>query len=294
MKNIMRLVAIVFVLGAFAWRVSAQVDTGAIIGNVRDSTGAAVPGVTVTAVSEGTGISHPAVTDSAGEYDLSPLPLGYYTLTFARNGFKTSVQRHMEVTIQAQLKVNVTLQVGAVSQSVQVRLFGYAVAGYPDVFYAATGRITPINNLPLNRRNATFLAQLAPGVNFHPARYARSARPAAPLAPTALGRTENDYLLDGLDNYSYIGDLVNQTQYALTARLTRCAITVADRATTRLIRPLCRSHSEYLHQVRNQPFTWRSVGVPAQRRLRCRGLLCHHRQAGVPLQPVRWYVRRAH
>lgn len=63
-----------------------QVDTGAIVGSVQDSTGAAIPGATVTAKDEGTGIEHKATSDAAGEYTISPLPLGFYTLTFERQG----------------------------------------------------------------------------------------------------------------------------------------------------------------------------------------------------------------
>jgi hypothetical protein len=190
-----------------------QVDTGAIVGNVQDPTGAAIPGVTVTATSEGTGIKHTAVTDSAGEYTLSPLPLGYYILSFGRQGFKTSVQSHIEVTIQAQLKVNTTLQVGAVSQNVQVS----AATPLLDTQTSSMQQLVetrPIIDLPLNRRNATFLAQLSPGVTF--AQHdTRGLQASGSFSANGMDRTENDYLLDGLDNYSYIGDLVNQTQYAL-------------------------------------------------------------------------------
>ncbi len=190
-----------------------QVDTGAIVGDIQDSTGAAIPGVAVTATNEGTGIKHSASSDSAGEYTLSPLSLGFYTLTFERQGFKTTVQRHVEVTIQAQLKVNATLNVGAVSQSVQVS----AVPALLDTQTSSMQQLVetaPINNLPLNRRNATFLAQLSPGVTF--AQHdTRGLQASGSFSANGLDRTENDYLLDGLDNYSYIGDLVNQTQYAL-------------------------------------------------------------------------------
>ncbi len=201
------------VLLGFAKASFGQVDTGAIVGSVEDSTGAAVPGVTVTATHEGTGIKHSASTDSSGEYTLSPLPLGFYTLTFERQGFKTSIQRHVEVTIQAQLKVNVALQLGTVSQSVQVS----AVTPLLDTQTSSMQQLVetaPINNLPLNRRNATFLAQLSPGVTF--AQHdTRGLQASGSFSANGLDRTENDYLLDGLDNYSYIGDLVNQTQYAL-------------------------------------------------------------------------------
>jgi Carboxypeptidase regulatory-like domain/TonB-dependent Receptor Plug Domain/TonB dependent receptor len=191
----------------------AQVDTGAIVGDVQDSTGAAIPGAAVTATSEGTGVKHTAVTDSAGEFILSPLSLGFYTLTFERQGFKTSVQRHIEVTIQAQLKVNVALQVGAVSQSVQVTSATPVLETQTSSMQQLVGTRS-IVDLPLNRRNATFLAQLSPGVTF--AQHdTRGLQASGSFSANGMDRTENDYLLDGLDNYSYIGDLVNQTQYAL-------------------------------------------------------------------------------
>jgi Carboxypeptidase regulatory-like domain/TonB-dependent Receptor Plug Domain len=190
-----------------------QVDTGAILGSVQDSTGATIPGATVTATNEGTGIRHSAISDAAGEYAISPLPLGFYTLTFERQGFKTSEQQHIEVTIQSQLKVNATLEVGAVSQSVQVT----AATPLLETQTSSMQQLVDtraISNLPLNRRNATFLAQLSPGVTF--AQHdTRGLQASGSFSANGLDRTQNDYLLDGLDNYSYIGDLVNQTQYAL-------------------------------------------------------------------------------
>ncbi len=193
--------------------IRGQVDTGAIVGSVQDSTGAAIPGATVTATNEGTGIQHTATSDAAGEYTISPLQLGSYTLTFERQGFKTSVQQHIEVTIQSQLKVNVTLQVGAVNQSVQVSAATPLLETQTSSMQQLVGT-RPIIDLPLNRRNATFLAQLSPGVTF--AQHdTRGLQASGSFSANGLDRTQNDYLLDGLDNYSYIGDLVNQTQYAL-------------------------------------------------------------------------------
>jgi hypothetical protein len=143
----------------------AQVDTGAIVGNVQDSAGAAIAGASVTAANEGMDIKHSATTDAAGEYAISPLPIGYYTLAFERQGFQTSVQRHIEVTIQSQLKVDVALQVGAVSQSVQVGAAPPLLETQNSSMQQLVGTRT-INNLPLNRRNAVLLAQLSPSVTF--------------------------------------------------------------------------------------------------------------------------------
>src|SRR6185437_15968497 len=190
-----------------------QVDTGAIVGSVQDSTGAAIPGATVTAKNEGTGIEHKATSDPAGEYTISPLSLGLYTLTFERQGFKTTVQRHIEVTIQSHLKVNAAMQVGAVNQSVQVS----ATTPLLETQTSSVQQLVQtraINDLPLNRRNATFLAQLSPGVSF--AQHdSRGLQTSGSFTANGFGRTENDYLLDGIDNNAYIGDLVNQTQYAI-------------------------------------------------------------------------------
>src|ERR1700727_1006516 len=79
----------------------AQVDTGAIVGTVQDSAGANIPDATVTVTEEGTGRKRPAQTGQDGSYIISPLKLGTYTLTAEKQGFKTSVQDHIQVTIQS-------------------------------------------------------------------------------------------------------------------------------------------------------------------------------------------------
>jgi Carboxypeptidase regulatory-like domain/TonB dependent receptor-like, beta-barrel/TonB-dependent Receptor Plug Domain len=205
--------ATVAVMLAFSPRASAQVDTGAIVGQVSDSTGALIPGAKVTATEVNTGIAHTTTTDGNGEYTLSPLKIGEYNLSVTKQGFKELSQHNIEVTIQSRLKVNATLEPGAVTQ-------GVVVTGVAPLLETQTSSVQQlvserqINDLPLNGRNASFLAQLSPGVTF--AQHdSRGLQASGSFSANGFGRTENDYLLDGMDNNAYIGDLVNQTQYAI-------------------------------------------------------------------------------
>ncbi|HEV2323320.1 MAG TPA: TonB-dependent receptor [Terracidiphilus sp.] len=194
-------------------RATAQVDTGSIVGQVSDQTGAVITGAKVTAIEVSTGIAHTTTTGSNGEYILSPLKIGLYNLTVTRQGFRDLVQKNIEVTIQSRLKVDATLQPGSVTQ-------GVVVTAAPPLLETQTSSLQQlvdtraINDLPLNRRNATFLAQLSPGVTF--AQHdSRGLQASGSFSANGFGRTENDYLLDGIDNNAYIGDLVNQTEYAI-------------------------------------------------------------------------------
>ncbi len=191
----------------------AQVDTGGILGQVSDAAGARVPGAQVTVKEEATGITHTVTTDADGSYSLSPLKLGFYTLTVAKPGFKESVQQHIEVTIQSRLEVNPTLQIGEVTDSVQVT----TAASILETQSSSVQQLVDtraINDLPLNRRNAAFLAQLSPGVTIAQ-NDSRGLQASGSFTANGLSRTENNYMLDGMDNNSEIADLVSQTQYVL-------------------------------------------------------------------------------
>src|ERR1700677_2966122 len=109
---------------AFGARGNAQVDTGAIVGNVTDSGGAVIPGASVTIAEEGTGLTEAQTTGADGGFSFTPVKIGNYTLTVAKAGFKTSVQKHIEVTVQGHLEINPKLQVGEVAQRVEVNSSG--------------------------------------------------------------------------------------------------------------------------------------------------------------------------
>lgn len=212
-RSILRLVfAIVFVAGV-SQPLLAQVDTGSIVGAVADNSGGRIPGAKVTVTEESTGVTTSVTTDNDGSYILSPLKLGHYTLSVVKEGFKTTTQQHIEVTIQARLEINPTLEVGAVSENVQVSSETPILETQSSSIQQLVETRT-INDLPLNRRNASFLAQLSPGVTFAQ-NDGRNLQQSGSFTANGMSRTQNDYLLDGMDNNAAIGDLVNQAQYVV-------------------------------------------------------------------------------
>ncbi|MGD1081470.1 MAG: carboxypeptidase regulatory-like domain-containing protein [Candidatus Sulfotelmatobacter sp.] len=99
---------------------TAQSDRGSIAGSVLDTTGAAVAGASVTLKSVETGSIYRTVSSSSGGYRMSDLAIGRYDITVELNGFKTSVQKGVEVQINTVASLNVTLQLGDVKQEVTV------------------------------------------------------------------------------------------------------------------------------------------------------------------------------
>jgi len=94
--------------------------TGAITGTVTDPADAIIPGASVVATSTGTNVSTSRTSSGAGDYSITPLTPGEYTLTVKAPGFKTFVQEHITVNALNTVAVNVKLTVGALDQTVTV------------------------------------------------------------------------------------------------------------------------------------------------------------------------------
>ena len=192
---------------------TAQVDTGSITGTVRDSSGAVVSGARVTLTNEGTGASLSTQSGADGIYDFSPVRIGSYKLEVTATGFKKEVQNHITVDVSARVLQNFQLQLGAVSETVEVT----SAAPVLQSQDASVGQVVDertINNVPLNGRNFTFLAQLAAGVNTP---QADTRGNAASGAFTANGNrpAQNNYMLDGIDNNSDTVDFLNGTNFVV-------------------------------------------------------------------------------
>ena len=94
---------------------AAQTTAGSIVGTVTDTTGSIVPNAAVTVTNEGTGITFSATTDTAGNYVVTPIPVGRYTVTVETKGFKKAVRAGIIVNVQDRIGVNVVLEVGEIS-----------------------------------------------------------------------------------------------------------------------------------------------------------------------------------
>src|SRR4030095_11299520 len=98
----------------------AQFDSPQISGVVQDTTGAVLPGVDVTLVNVGTRIERQAVTNEAGLYTFANVPVGEYRITAMLSGFKPITKSNVQVNAGLNIRVDVSLEVGALTETVQV------------------------------------------------------------------------------------------------------------------------------------------------------------------------------
>ena len=143
--------------------VSAQALYGSLTGTVSDNTGAAIPGVTVTVTNEGTGLKLDTVTDGTGLYTVRNVLPGTYTLTAALQGFKTFTQTGIPLTAGNILRVNATLEIGDLTESITVTTEA-ALLKTDKADVSVELQPKEITDLPLNQfRNYQALMNLVPG-----------------------------------------------------------------------------------------------------------------------------------
>jgi hypothetical protein len=158
-----RCAAILLIVSALSGAVAAQQDAG-IIGLVTDESGAVLPGVTVTATGPSLQVPSVAgVTDAKGEYRLSPLPIGTYTVEFGLSGFQGIKREGIRLTVGFTAKIDVGLKVGSLEETI-------TVSGQSPVVdttsTTATTQFTreTIELIPTSRNGIVSLLAQAPGV----------------------------------------------------------------------------------------------------------------------------------
>ena len=175
----------------------AQVPTAVLTGVVKDPTGALVPNVKVAAISTDTNLSRQVVTDESGTFRIAALNPGPYRLEAEAGGFKKSTIDGIVLEVGQQSRVDVEMQVGDITQTVEV-------TGHASVVNTESNLIGGVINqsrvvsLPLNGRNFMELTTLTAGI----AEGTGSAAIVNKRAPTAAGmpHQDNNYQLDGADN----------------------------------------------------------------------------------------------
>ena len=193
----------------FALAGNAQVTLGTISGIVKDSTGAVMPAAKIEILNEDTGIARTVEADTAGRYTVPALGLGKYRVTASLQGFQSEVRTGIELTVGREAVVNFELQIGAVSQSVEVS----GEAPLVESTTASVGSLVDertIRELPLNGRSYDRLALLQPGVAGVGASggsavldYGTGTR----FSVAGSRTTSNSFMLDGTD----INDHANAT-----------------------------------------------------------------------------------
>lgn len=209
----LRVAARAMVLFACCGAAWAQVDTGSISGIVRDTSGAVVPGVELTLTNEGTGTAEATSSGAGGEYTFSPVKVGRYAVTAQFKGFERVQHTNVTVDVQQHVVVDFALPPGQTTQTV-------LVTGEPPPLQtedASVGQVISqhaINDLPLNGRNFIFLAQLAAGVT-QDQEDTRGLGSSGSFSANGERPSQNNYLLDGIDNNANLVDFLNGTAFAV-------------------------------------------------------------------------------
>jgi hypothetical protein len=153
---------LLMLLASGAASLHAQSTTGRISGTVMDSSGAVLPGVTVTVTQQGTGLNRTATTDPTGSYVFVSLPVGTYDVSAELSGFKKAVKTGYQLVSDGRVTADFGLDVGGMSEVVEVSVHGETVNTTSGEIARVVDR-EQVQNLALNGRNYLQLATLIPG-----------------------------------------------------------------------------------------------------------------------------------
>lgn len=163
MQSHLRICGLTITLLAFASVMSAQLDTGTITVNVKDTSGSAVPGANVILRNENTGVAvRSGTTNDQGNLNLPLIPSGSYSAHVESKGFKAYQQSGIYLQVNQQLTLQVALQVGEVSEQVTVTAAAPMVESTSGVLRETIDHVR-VSELPLNGRNVLQLQVLIPG-----------------------------------------------------------------------------------------------------------------------------------
>jgi hypothetical protein len=205
MSKILSLLVLASLVSAPAF---SQVASAEISGAVLDSSGAAVGGAKVTANNIETNVARQTTSDPTGNYIVTLLPPGSYTVTVEAAGFRKLVQSGLTLQINQQARLDLTLQLGQVSETLEVT----AQAPLLEAESSSLGTVVNeklVNQLPLNGRNFIQLATLSPGVNgvgFSAGGTIMSGtrpddrRPGTEIFSNGNREGSNNFLYDGIDD----------------------------------------------------------------------------------------------
>src|SRR5205814_6838556 len=156
------------------------------------------PNASSVLINQGTGIQAKAVSSDEGAYTFSNVKIGAYTVTAEAAGFSKAVAKDVTVNVNARQRVDLVLQVGAVTETVEVT----AAAAALETDSSSRNQLINtkgVVELPLNGRSYSDLALLTTGVVKSPSSGSREGS----FIVNGLRSTYNNYLLDGVDNNAY-------------------------------------------------------------------------------------------
>jgi hypothetical protein len=180
----------------------AQFDTGAVVGTVRDGSGAVVPGAKVTLTSIDTGISIVRPSSGDGNYEFAAVKPGKYVVTAEKSGFAIALVDDVQVQVGARLRVDLQVSLGQVTEKVEVSARSLVETDSSQRGQVITGEQT--RALPLISREYSALALLTTGVKVGGSSLTTGNTPReGAFNVNGLRSTFNNFLIDGVDNNAY-------------------------------------------------------------------------------------------
>jgi len=186
-----------------AWPARAQFETAAVIGTVRDSSGAVVADATLTLMSPETGVSVKRVSGPDGTYEFVTVKPGVYVVSAEKAGLTMALVENVQVQVGSRARVDLTMTVGQVAEHVEVT----ATSPLLESENSQRGQVVTggqIRELPLNGREYSALALLTTGVRQSALNKSTNGTPReGAFNVNGLRSVFNNFLIDGLDNNAY-------------------------------------------------------------------------------------------
>lgn len=187
--------------------IQAQVESGKVVGTIRDNSGASVAGAQVKVINTTTNLSAVVMTGESGDFVVTDLKPGTYSVEVEQPGFKKAIQPAFKLDVNQVVRVDIQLAVGTVNETVEVS----AAEPLVESQTSSLGQVVEeqrVHELPLNGRNFIQLAYLAPGVNQGPnsgltvqqGGIPENERASGAVQVNGLTATNNNFLLNGFDN----------------------------------------------------------------------------------------------
>src|SRR5581483_3779885 len=196
--HILNRLALLALSGGCSW---AQFDTAAVLGTVRDPSGAVITNARLTLRNVNTGVTATAKTDAAGNYEFLTVKIGDYRMDAEATGFRPVSTDSFNIAVNARQRVDLKLEVGTANELVTVS--GAATLVESDS--TDKGQVIGadvIENMPLNGRNYSDLALLSAGVQRSQLGLAGDPREGS-FNVNGLPSALNNFILDGVDNNAY-------------------------------------------------------------------------------------------
>jgi outer membrane receptor protein involved in Fe transport len=202
----MRILTSAFFLLWLSTAIMAQTFRGGIQGTVTDSSGASVASADVTIKNAETGLVRTAKTDDQGDFVVTELPLGTYSVTASKQGFGTKVLNGVNVAVSTNTRADVQLQPGEVKQEVVVTAEAPIIDTTGNTL-GGTLQAQQLTNLPINGGDFAKLLTLVPGAASDPNGDSDSPGSFGTFSINGNRGRSNNYLLDGTDmNDGYRND----------------------------------------------------------------------------------------